>query len=140
MAFSLFGAKKEQVKNLVLVVDEDDQVVSLIKHALEAMGCTVISSDNGHDALSRADTRHPTLILLDLKLEGFTGKQVLDVLKENPRTKDIPVIMVTAEQKGSDVEDAFAAGAAGYLIKPIQVNRLKDKVMKYIQPSQTQGA
>lgn len=123
---------RKPAKPLVLIVDDDPSVRSLERDALEAMGCEVIEAANGREALALAKARKPRLILLDVMMPEMNGQQALAILKAGPETAPIPVIMVTAEQKGGDVEYAFQNGAAGYVIKPIRVANLREKVLKVL--------
>lgn len=116
----------------ILVVDDDPAAVALMTEVLEKMSYRVISADNGRDAVETAASQRPKLIFLDVRMPGLDGKGALEHLKLNPKTKGIPVIMVTGEQKGSEVERLFALGAADYVIKPVRLDRLREKARKFL--------
>ncbi len=116
----------------ILVVDDDPAAVALMTEVLEGMGYSVISADNGRDAIETAVSQRPSLIFLDVRMPELSGRGALDHLKRNPKTKDIPVVMVTGEQKGSEIERLFALGANDYVIKPVRLDRLREKARKFL--------
>jgi CheY-like chemotaxis protein len=122
------GLLKRFRKPLVLSVDDDPLVQVVISEALKGMGYRVLKAGNGQEGLALAQERLPALILLDMHMPIVDGKQALGFLKRDPRTKDIPVLMVTAEQMNADVEDSFKLGAAGYVLKPIVLDQFRRKV------------
>lgn len=125
----LFGFKKRPD---ILVVDDDPAAVALMTEVLEGMGYSVISADNGRDAIETAVSQRPSLIFLDVRMPELGGRGALDHLKRNPKTKDIPVVMVTGEQKGSEVERLFVLGANDYVIKPVRLDKLREKARKFL--------
>ncbi len=116
----------------LLVVDDDPAAVALMTEVLEEMGYSVISADNGRDAIEAAVSKRPSLIFLDVRMPELGGRDALDHLKRNPKTKDIPIVMVTGEQKGSEVERLFALGANDYVIKPVRLDKLREKARKFL--------
>jgi len=128
----LFKGKGKAVR--VLTADDDLGVVRLLKDILQMQGYTVITANCGADAIRLALSEHPDLILLDIRMPGMSGLQVLASLKGDPKTRNIPVVMVTAEQKGKDFEDAFALGAKGYILKPIRMEQVVKKVTAIVPP------
>ncbi len=119
----------------ILVVDDDPAAVALMTEVLEAMGYRVISADNGRNAVKIAVSQRPSLIFLDVRMPELGGKGALEHLKLNPKTRGIPVVMVTGEQKGSEVERLFALGAADYIIKPVRLDKLREKARKFLPKS-----
>lgn len=81
----------------ILVIDDDDISRYLVKHALPQPAFQVTEANNGPDGLTRARREHPNLILLDVVMDGMDGIKVLDKLKEDPATSDIPVVMITSQ-------------------------------------------
>ncbi len=116
----------------ILVVDDDPVIITLVTEALEGIGYSVISADNGRVAVAMAASERPSLIFLDVRMPELGGRDALAHLKMNPKTKDIPVIMLTGEQKGSEVERFFAFGAADYVIKPFRLDKLREKARKFL--------
>ncbi len=78
----------------------------------------------------RKMTRSPKVILLDLKLPKMTGLEVLGVLKAHPRTRDIPVVVVTSSQENPDIAAAYALGANSYVVKPVDADDFIEAMSK----------
>lgn len=124
--FDAQGAGKKS--RPVLAVDDEFAVTLLLKGVLEAIGLPVVTANRGIDALRLAESCAPRLILLDVKMPDMDGIATLGLLKENAKTRDIPVLMVTAEQTTADIDTAFGLGAVGYVVKPILIPALIEKV------------
>ncbi len=121
-------------KKRILVVDDEPDIVTLIKSRLEANGYEVVSAYNGRDGVEKAQESHPDMILLDLMMPIMDGYEAGQKLKENPKTKDIPIILFTAAsaeevaKKGAETIDAI-----DYVVKPFDdaallflINRIAD--------------
>ncbi len=114
-------------KRKILVVDDDPDTVELIAANLsEKYKC--IKAFNGKEAIDRAGKEKPDLIILDAMMPGIDGWQVLHILKRRALTRDIPVLMCTARQTVGDVEKSFSLGTDAYIIKPIDLDILNQKV------------
>jgi PAS domain S-box-containing protein len=109
----------------VLVVEDEPDIVGLVCHQLESQGYRVITAALGDEALAKANAEQPDLITLDVLLPDRDGFDVLKRLKENPRTADIPVVILSIVQ---DLESGFRLGAVDYLVKPIDEKQLIDSV------------
>lgn len=103
----------------VLVVDDLEVNVLLLKAKLSAANYSVLSAQSGAKAIETARAEHPDIILLDVMMPGMDGYQACKILKNTPETSDIPVVMVTALDGESDMEAGFRAGADGYITKPV---------------------
>ena len=102
----------------ILVVDDNSDIRRLLSISLVNQ-YEVIEADNGVAALYAARKFHPAAVLLDVMMPGeIDGLQVLDALKSDPKTRDIPVAMVTARGQQVDEEDAMRRGADAYFVKP----------------------
>jgi two-component system phosphate regulon response regulator PhoB len=108
----------------ILIVEDEKDILNLISHHLEQSGFKVISAYDGTTALRKAQEFLPDLILLDLLLPGIEGIEVHKLLKQNPKTKDIPVIMVTAKGEELDRIVGLELGADDYITKPFSVREL----------------
>ena len=102
----------------ILVVEDEKDIQELIKFNLKQEGYAVQLTASGEDALKVARAELPKLILLDLMLPGLDGLQVCRLLKSDPKTMDIPIIMVTAKGEESDVVVGLELGAEDYVSKP----------------------
>ncbi len=115
----------------LLVVDDDPDIVNLVRLYLESEGYSVVTAYGGEDALHAAEEVKPTAIVLDLLMPDLDGFAVLEKLKSNPATRDTPVIIISIL---SDKEKGFSLGAVDYLTKPIDRRRLIASVQKLILP------
>ena len=129
-----FFSKSADGKPVILVVDDSPLVVESIKAILEPAGYVVLEACDGAEGLKLAAAKLPKLILLDMMMPGIDGVETLSRLKTNAKTESIPVLMVTGSQKGKDVEKAFGYGASGYLVKPVDAERLLAKVQATLSP------
>ena len=102
----------------ILTCDDEKHIVRLIQVNLERQGYEVITAYNGAECLEKVKEDRPDLIVLDVMMPEMTGFEVLDILKKNPETEDIPVIMLTARAQDSDVLRGWQSGVECYLTKP----------------------
>ncbi len=107
----------------VLVVDDNPQNLELLLAYLEDLDCKTVSATEGAQAVDKAKQILPDLILLDVMMPKMSGFEVCKRLKNDPRTTDIPIIMVTALSELGDIERAIDSGTDDFLSKP--VNRLE---------------
>ncbi len=121
-------------KTRILVVDDSPLIIMSIKLILEDAGYEVLDAPDGVAALALAKDKLPNLILLDLLMPGIDGIETLSRLKIDSKTADIPVLMVTGSQTGKDVEKAFGYGASGYVVKPVEADRLLAKITATLAP------
>ena len=117
----------------VLIVDDNPQNVELLQAYLEALPVTTITASDGLDALEKVAQRHPDLILLDIMMPRMSGFEVCRKLKEDPATKDIPVVMVTALNELGDIERGVESGTDDFLSKPINKLELITRVKSLLK-------
>jgi signal transduction histidine kinase/CheY-like chemotaxis protein len=120
---------------LVLVVDDDAAIRELMERALTKEGFTVRTVPSGEEAVALARSLKPQIITLDVMMPGMDGWSVLSALKAEPEIADIPVIMMTMVD---EKHVGFALGAAEYLTKPIDWERLGSVLRKYRNPQSSQ--
>lgn len=101
----------------ILFIEDEAALQKTFREALKNKGYKIISALDGEVGLRLAETKKPDLILLDLILPKIHGFDVLKKLKENPETKDIPVIVLTVLEGINDVDKAIELGAISYLVK-----------------------
>lgn len=102
----------------ILTCDDEKNIVRLIQVNLERQGYEVVTAYNGRECLEKVASEHPDLIVLDLMMPEMTGFEVLEELKKNPETQNIPVIMLTARTQDQDVLRGWQSGVECYLTKP----------------------
>ncbi len=102
----------------ILTCDDEKHIVRLIQVNLERQGYEVITAFNGAECLEKVKEDRPDLIVLDVMMPEMTGFEVLDILKKDPETENIPVIMLTARAQDSDVLRGWQSGVECYLTKP----------------------
>lgn len=102
----------------ILIVEDEPDIVELLAYNLHQAGFETITVFNGEDALRHANTKPPDLVLLDVLLPGVDGLEVCRILKRNPTTADIPVIMLTAKGEKTDRIVGLELGADDYVTKP----------------------
>lgn len=115
-------------KPKVLVVDDNLQNLELILAYLEDVECETISATGGQEALDLIDNDTPDLVLLDVMMPKISGFEVCKRIKSNPKTADLPVIMVTALSEMGDIERAINSGTDDFLSKPVNKWELLTRV------------
>jgi len=105
-------------KEKILVVDDEEDILELVRHNLAREGYPVICAATGEKAVEKTRIEKPDLIVLDLMLPGIDGLQVARNLKNDVRTRHIPIIMLTAKGEEADVVTGLELGADDYITKP----------------------
>lgn len=112
----------------VLIIDDEEHIVELIKYNLEASGFTTFEAFNGNDGLKIAKKELPDLVLLDLMLPGIDGLEVCKRLRNDDKLKNVPIIMLTAKSEEIDKILGLELGADDYITKPFSVRELNARV------------
>ena len=108
----------------ILVVDDDPDILSLVRYNLEREGFSVLTAANGQDALQLVHSQPPQAIILDLMLPEVDGLEVSRQIKRDPSLSDIPIIMLTAKGEEVDRVVGFELGADDYITKPFSPREL----------------
>lgn len=116
----------------VLIVDDSSTNNLLCQTIFEENGYLTTVATSGKEALECIEKNIPSIILLDIMMPDLNGFEILEVLKSEERTKNIPVIMVSAKEEREGMRRALEMGAADYVQKPIGHNRLIERVKKII--------
>lgn len=119
-------------KRRILVVDDELDVLSMVKMRLEASGYEVITCSDGNTGYAKAKSDSPDLIILDLMLPGMDGYQVCRLLKFDQKFKSIPIIMLTAKSQQEDKEWGEKVGANCYMTKPFEAKELLGKIKELL--------
>lgn len=115
----------------VLVVDDDASILEVLKIVLEENNYSVVALDNGLDVEEVIKTHKPHIMLLDLWIPGMDGKQILKLVKENPETSHVPVIVMSASNGLSDTAEEIKAD--GFLAKPFNIDDLENTITRFLQ-------
>lgn len=115
----------------ILVVDDDAAIAELIREVLASQGHVFTAAASGERALELIAKNAFDLVVLDRNMPGMDGLQVLKTLRANPATAKLKVIVCTAAEMLSEVDEAFTAGATDYIVKPLDFEKLKAKVARH---------
>ena len=102
----------------ILIVDDEPSVVVPIQFLMEQQGYRVMSAERGEDALDLIYRYKPDLVLLDIMLPGIDGYEVCEILRLNPKYRDIKIIFLTAKGREVEIAKGLALGADAYITKP----------------------
>jgi DNA-binding response OmpR family regulator len=116
--------RRRNVGTKILVVDDEHDVLKMIRIRLEKNGYTVITASNGNECIEKAVEEKPGVILLDVLLSGQSGYEVCKSLKADAKTKDIPVIMITSLIGESTQRHGIESGAEYLISKPFDLDDL----------------
>ncbi len=117
---------------LILAVEDNDDNLLLMSYALESLGCRLICQTDSSATVLVAKEYQPDLILLDILLPGMNGIDVLHYLKQEPLTREITVVAVTALASADDRESILRAGFDDYISKPYMIEDLEAMVKHYV--------
>ena len=117
---------------LILLVEDNDNNRMLVRDVLHASGYRVVEAETAEDSLRIAAEQRPALILMDIQLPGMNGIEALKRLRDDPATRAIPVIAVTASAMTQDRRQIMAAGFDGYQSKPISVKGLLQTIREML--------
>ncbi len=116
----------------ILVVEDNAMNMELAVDLLRLQGYEVFSARTGQEALEITDREPMDLILMDVQLPGMDGLTLTEKLKENPKTRHIPIVALTAHAMKGDEERILRHGCSGYISKPINTRDFPKAVEKYI--------
>lgn len=117
----------------ILVVDDEPDVVLIVKTTLQAEGYDVASATNGKDALEEAFETRPDLIVLDVMMPGMTGFDVLRELKAHEKTATVPVVMLTGVSDKKKIQEALESGIDYFVVKPFDFDDLLSKIKQALE-------
>ncbi|OGR82184.1 MAG: hypothetical protein A2901_04240 [Elusimicrobia bacterium RIFCSPLOWO2_01_FULL_54_10] len=117
----------------ILVADDEIHIRTLLKITLEMVGYEVDVAADGQEALERIAVQVPDLILLDIKMPKLNGWQVCEKIKNDDKTRSVPIIMVTAFGQKEARQRSFDLGADEFISKPFETPALLDAVKKLLE-------
>ena len=115
-------------KPRILLVDDEPSIVKMVGKRLEVEGFDVLVAVDGQDALTKAQTGHPDLIILDLMLPKLNGYEVCTMLKQDTRHQKIPIVLFTAKAQEKDEKLGMECGANAYVRKPFRAQELLETI------------
>lgn len=120
------------MNNRILIIEDNEQNLYLMRFLLEMNGFTIIGAEDGRKGIDMALTCQPLAILLDIQLPEMDGYAVAAELKRHPELDDVPIIAVTSYAMVGDRENILAAGATGYIEKPINPETFVEEIKNYL--------
>ena len=119
----------------ILVVDDSSTMRRILTRVLARMGFPRTSeAANGKDALARMTASPVDLVIVDWNMPGMSGPELTRAIRSSPATRDIPVLMVTANATSDEVQYARLAGVSGYVVKPFSGETLKQQIASVLRP------
>lgn len=118
------------IKKTILIADDEEDLRLLVEVTLENIHNRILTAADGHDALTRIKLEQPDLVILDWMMPGLTGPDVIRHLRQDPTTKNIPVMLLTAKDQQEDFAEAGELGIFAYLVKPFSPLELLQKVQE----------
>jgi two-component system phosphate regulon response regulator PhoB len=122
-------------KPLVLVVEDEAAIATLLRYNLEKQGYRVSEASDGQEALTRIQEQQPDIVLLDWMLPLLSGIEVCRQIRRKPATRDLPVIMVTARTEDQDAVRGLNTGADDYITKPFNIDSLLARMRALLRRS-----
>ena len=132
----MFSNKENANMSKILVVDDEQDIVTIIGKVLKKSGYEVTTANDGLECIKKVETEPPDLILLDNIMPNMDGPTVLSKLKASKKTADIPVIMVTALADQEHITGAQKGGSVEYIIKPFDYTVLLEKIAQVLKSKQ----
>ncbi|MCK5083527.1 MAG: response regulator [Candidatus Omnitrophica bacterium] len=112
----------------ILIVDDDETIIKTLRPILLSHGFSVLAAGSGEDGLQIINAQKPDLVLLDVILPGIKGREVCQRMKENPQTRDIPVVFLTAKDSLEDIQAEKGVGSVGHITKPVDMKMLVETI------------
>jgi len=119
---------KNNLKASVLVIEDDDAIVTLLEYNLQQAGYNVRTTDNSEEAFFMIEENKPDIILLDWMLPGMSGVQICERLRKNDETRNIPIIMISAKGEEIDRIEGLDRGVDDYIVKPFSPKELVARI------------
>jgi DNA-binding response OmpR family regulator len=116
----------------ILVVDDEPELLQLLRYVLEAAGFSVVVAGDGRQALEQVSKEEPDLVLCDVVMPELNGFETVQALRRNPVTRFLPILMLSARGQAQDVQRALDAGADGYITKPFSYRELVAEVRRRV--------
>jgi two-component system, OmpR family, response regulator MtrA len=119
-------------QRLILIADDDEDILALVRAVLERSGHEVVSVADGVEALASVRRRRPDLAVLDISMPNLDGLEVLRRLRADAETRELPVVLLSAQAQEADVDRGFKTGASAYVKKPFSPRELAARVAELL--------
>lgn len=120
---------------LVFLIDDTEDARRLMRFVIQLADAEVIEAADAMHAVEIAKREKPDLIIMDVHMPGLDGLDATRLLREDPQTRDIPVVIVTASAMTHEREEATAAGCDGFITKPIDVTTFVRDISQFLRPA-----
>ncbi|MDZ7640533.1 MAG: response regulator transcription factor [Desulfurivibrio sp.] len=117
----------------ILIVEDDENIQQLVGYNLARAGFQVLYADDGEQALARVAKENPDLVVLDLMLPGLDGHEVCKALRRDPRSRRLPIIMLTARSDEDEISAGLDLGADDYITKPFSPKVLLSRIKSVLR-------
>ena len=117
-------------QKLILIIDDDNRNIFALKAVLKAKGFGCLSATSAREGFSIIENNDVSIVLMDMMMPDMDGYQAIAAMKKTEKMQNIPVLAVTAQAMVGDKERCLAAGASGYVSKPINVDELLVQIEK----------
>lgn len=122
------------MKKRVLLAEDHADTAEMVKSGLERLGYEIKVATNGLEAVEKASSECPDLIIMDILMPVMDGFQATFQIRQNPKTKDIPVLAATALATSEDEQRCLTSGCNGYIAKPFTCRQLNDAIQQLFTP------
>ncbi len=119
-------------KGKILVVDDEVNITQILEFSFGCEGFDVITAQNGEEAVEKARREQPDLVILDIMMPKIDGYEACRILKANPLTKNIPVVLLTAKGRDIDKRLGMEVGATDYIVKPFSPAKLIERIHRLL--------
>jgi DNA-binding response OmpR family regulator len=117
---------------LILIAEDEREIRELIGYCLQFAGFEVVTVPNGQEAVEKAVEITPDLVLMDVRMPKMNGIEACRVLKQQEKTKNIPVVFLSARGQEADIKMGYEAGAEAYFLKPFTPEELPQRLIKIL--------
>ena len=124
---------------VILIVEDNEMNMTLIRDLLQMSGYTTLEAGDGKKAIEIAQNKKPDLILMDIQLPVMDGLEASRILKNDKTTGNIPIVALTASVMKSDIKNIYEAGCEDYIAKPIEVNEFIKKIAEFLDEDRVEN-
>lgn len=117
---------------LILIAEDEREIRELIVYSLQFAGFEVVAVPNGQEAVNKAVEMIPDLILMDVRMPKMNGIEACRALKQQEKTKNIPVVFLSARGQEADIKMGYEAGAEAYFLKPFTPEELPQRLIRIL--------